>query len=153
MKLSLSKGFTLIELLVVIAIIGILASIVLTSLGTARQKARDARRLSDLHQIKVALEMYATSNGRYPGSTNTWYYIHDNNYNYTACDSTKSLGLYIANVCNFKDPSGNGYVYTIYANGTYKIGSAFELASNQGPGFTYFNGTTNVAVGGQYEAK
>lgn len=60
------KGFTLIELLVVIAIIGILASIVLVSLNTARSKARDTRRAADLSQVQLALEMYFDSSGAYP---------------------------------------------------------------------------------------
>ncbi len=64
------KGFTLIELLVVIAIIGILASIVLASLNTARIKSRDARRIADIKQIQIALELYYDANSSsYPTLT------------------------------------------------------------------------------------
>ncbi|MDR3571018.1 MAG: prepilin-type N-terminal cleavage/methylation domain-containing protein [Candidatus Pacebacteria bacterium] len=63
---KLISGFTLIELLVVIAIIGLLASIILASLNTARQKGRDARRVSDIKSIQLALELYFDQNSYYP---------------------------------------------------------------------------------------
>ncbi len=62
-------GFTLIELLVVIAIIGILSSIILASLNSARKKGRDARRVADVKQIQLALEMYFDTHGEYPVGT------------------------------------------------------------------------------------
>lgn len=63
------KGFTLIELLVVIAIIGILSSVVLASLNSARQKSRDARRVADIKQLQLALELYYDSNqSKYPAA-------------------------------------------------------------------------------------
>lgn len=61
-----SRGFTLIELLVVIAIIGLLSSVVLASLNTARGKARDAKRMAELDQLQLALEMYYDTVGSYP---------------------------------------------------------------------------------------
>lgn len=60
------RGFTLIELLVVIAIIGLLASVVLLALNSARSKARDARRVSDVRQIMSALELYLNDCNSYP---------------------------------------------------------------------------------------
>ena len=64
-----SRGFTLIELLVVIAIIGLLSSVILGSLNSARKKGRDARRLADLKQLQVALELYYSNNLAYPALT------------------------------------------------------------------------------------
>ncbi len=64
-----SAGFTLVELLVVISIIGLLSSVVLTSVNSARMKARDARRLADIKQIQNAMQIYYEDNGAYPPVT------------------------------------------------------------------------------------
>lgn len=58
--MRLRSGFTLLELLVVIAIIGLLASIVIMSTQDSRQKASYAQMLEQLHQIELALHLYAS---------------------------------------------------------------------------------------------
>jgi prepilin-type N-terminal cleavage/methylation domain-containing protein len=63
---KISRGFTLIELLVVIAVIGLLASVIMVSLNSARLKARDAKRLQTLTQIETALDIYYNQYGVYP---------------------------------------------------------------------------------------
>jgi prepilin-type N-terminal cleavage/methylation domain-containing protein len=71
------KGFTLIELLVVIAIIGLLATLSIIALNSAQAKARDVKRLSDVREIRTALEMYFASENSYPASLSTGDPIED----------------------------------------------------------------------------
>ncbi len=56
------RGFTLIELLVVVAIIGVLASMVMSSLNDARERAREARARSEMKSIYTAFQMYLLDN-------------------------------------------------------------------------------------------
>ena len=68
-----NRGFTLVELLVVIAIIGLLACVIVVSVGSARAKSRDARRISDMKAIQTAIELYKDGNsGNAPGDTDVW---------------------------------------------------------------------------------
>jgi len=61
-----NKGFTLIELLVVIAIIGLLSTLAVVALNSARQKSRDSKRVADLKQVQTALELYFADENGYP---------------------------------------------------------------------------------------
>ncbi len=62
------KGFTLIELLVVIAIIGLLSTMSIIALNSARARSRDAKRISDIKQMQTALEMFYNDAGYYPAT-------------------------------------------------------------------------------------
>lgn len=63
----MKNGFTLLELLIVIAIIGVLSTVVIGSISTAKEKAYIARTLEEFNSIHQALELYASDNGgNYP---------------------------------------------------------------------------------------
>lgn len=116
------EGFTLIELLVVIAIIGLLSTLSILALNTARARARDAKRISDVKQIQTALEMYYNDNGDYPSTV-------------TAGSSiTGTSGTYLSVVPAFPTPiDGANCVtlapaqYTYTKTGTTGANSSYTL--------------------------
>ncbi len=128
-----NKGFTLIELLVVIAIIGLLSTLAVVALGSARQKSRDAKRLSDIKQIQTALELYYTDQNQYPVQTAA-ITIGDG----TAVCLDNSAGGFVAAGCANAymglvpgDPSNGGsYTYVSADGTTYTITANLEGALN-----------------------
>ena len=107
MKKTYSRAFTLIELLVVIAIIGILTGIIVTNLSQSRAKARDAKRISDIGQIQLALELYYDRCKQYPATTVLE--VVDINSLCTINNTTVNLISYISKIPD--DPNGASYNY------------------------------------------
>lgn len=68
MNIRSRKGFTLVEILVVVSIIGVLTGVIIGGITSARVKARDARRVSDVKQISRAIENYFSSCYSYPSA-------------------------------------------------------------------------------------
>lgn len=140
-----TSGFTLIELLVVIAIIGILASVVMSSLNAARSKARDAKRIAEMRQIEIALEAYYADNGSYPngcaGSTGVtfnigygvvnWSNILPSSYISTMPSDPLNIATeYGYYYCSPYKKVGCGYTSVGATNKNYIIGTRFENNSS-----------------------
>lgn len=141
---STSTGFTLIELLVVIAIIGLLASIILSSLNTAQQKGRDARRIEDVREIQNALLLYDQTCKSYPNTLSS-------GANNGSCPSGTTLNTFMVTIPN--DPrSGNGYLYAAFGSGavctSYHLGADLEVG--QTVGYNVAASSVAKCTGGSY---
>ena len=138
-KNSRKRGFTLIELLVVVAIIGLLASIVVVSLGGARKGGRDAKGKAEVKQIQTALELYFDDQpgaGTYPAA------LPDGWADVTELSGV--LSAYLAPV-----PTGTGVmVYQWKDNGTPATTYGVRVTLEKGGCFTVTEkGTTEISSG------
>jgi len=116
-----TKGFTLIEMLIVITIIALLASLILVGMGGARAKARDARRIADLHNLQNALELYYAKFYFYPESQTSW-------ESFSAILTDPQIGIGVSSIP--KDPLtnvGKTYYYGRSSDGQdYILGAQLE---------------------------
>ena len=130
---SNKKGFTLIELLVVIAIIGLLSTLAVVALNSARQKSRDSKRVADVKQIQTALELYFADSNGYPpagadfilGTSGTS--LCSNGFD-TTCTGTTYMGLVPKAPMPADGPTGdkctddeNAYEYFSDSGSSYSI--------------------------------
>ena len=130
----MKRAFTLIELLVVIAIIALLSTLSVVALNSARAKSRDARRLSDINQIRTALEMYYDSVGTYPTEL-------------TAGSPLEVDGglVFLAKVPS--DPQGNAYKYQQINGGhSYTIKFTLEVGGGAHQSGNYQATQSGVAL-------
>lgn len=103
-----NRAFTIIELIVVIAIIVLLTGIVLGNVAAPKAKSRDAKRISDISQIRLALELYFDRCKAYPSALD----IGDG----TNCPSGINFGTYMGTVP--RQPGGESYGYARSSSGT-----------------------------------
>jgi prepilin-type N-terminal cleavage/methylation domain-containing protein len=132
MRTNRERGFTLIELLVVIAIIGILSAVVLASLNTARSKARNAKRLTDIHTLVNAFNL-GLGNGSLPSTGGAFFCVSANCYGgYGGYARSTTVDNYLTPYLPTKpdDPyqastQYGGYLY----NSSWSSGSTFPLGA------------------------
>jgi len=113
-----NKGFTLIEVLIVVGIIGLLASVVLSGLGSVRSRGRDARRAADLRQVQQGLELYYTRFQQYPNGTswdNLRTQLREADIGITNISNDPSCGDSCPSEQNYQYFSTNGEEYILQA--------------------------------------
>lgn len=148
------QGFTLIELLVVIAIIGLLSTLAVVALNSARQRSRDAKRVADIRQVQTALELGFSEASVYPNSggndvvlgttaarlcgagtspeeiiwaDSSGNVVTNGGTASTTCAGTTFMGLVPSN----PSPNGAAYTYNSAAGADYSLTFTLEGATGQ----------------------
>lgn len=133
-KTKENKGFTLIELLVIISILGLISSIVIASTNTSRTKTRDAKRIEDMKNIQIALEMYYDKHNHYPIKYSSSIGPENGNSGWSKDEWTsnsleENLEPYIASLP--KEETFGHYFYNSVNNGAiYGLGCSMESPDN-----------------------
>jgi prepilin-type N-terminal cleavage/methylation domain-containing protein len=133
------QGFTLIELLVVIAIIGILSTLAVVALNSARQRSRDAKRVSDIRQIQTAVELGYSEVGNYPvatslvlGGPTAKVLCNNAGASKFQADTTNCGTIYMGLVPSNPTPNGADYTFTNSASTSSSYSISFNLEGATG---------------------
>lgn len=143
--LRIQKAFTIVELLVVVAIIAILTAITTASFATSKSKARDAKRISDLNQIQLALELFFDRCNQYPVVSGTIPDINAGAGGTNGCPTGISLASFISKIPSAPN-SGEIYEYGVNASSgapiDYVLKAVLENSSSVLTDTTKLNYTT-----------
>ena len=110
---SRARAFTLVELMVVVAIIAILTGILVTNLSGAKAKARDGKRISDVGQIQLGLELYFDRCHQYPAVIT--------NDSQTACTTNSGTTVHLSDYINPVPTPPSGFNVTSYDYATNSV--------------------------------
>lgn len=151
-SVTLQKGFTLVELIVVITILALLMTVGITSYQNTLKSTRDAKRFSDLKELKNALDIYYAKNGEYPSTSGGWWTVCTSGADPTARTTTGADGWIPDLAPGFieelpVDPQGcdsggyGGYIYR--SDGLdYKVAADWsaEVGAECGEGGAFYDG-------------
>ncbi len=143
---NFKKGFTLIELLVVVAIIGILASVVLASLNTARAKGADAATKAGLANMRAQAELYYDTNSGYSSAAIATFPA-------VGCTAATTLFLdttFVSAIAGITASAGTPPICAVSGtNGSKASGWAMSAVTKSGTPSTWCVDSTGASISGK----